>query len=172
MLERSPLDIATTGHVREAIAGRRALFALLVGATIVTMLGLAVFALSPGGFGLVDALLLLCFGLTLPWMAVGFWNAAIGFLIARFAADPLRTTIPIAAGVRDDAPITASTAILLCIRNEQPQRLVRNLQAMMSDLAATGHAARFHVYVLSDTNDATHDRGRRSCILHPGRRVA
>jgi membrane glycosyltransferase len=111
--------------------------------------------LSPGGFGLVDALLLLCFALTLPWMAVGFWNAAIGFLIARFAADPLRTTIPIAAGVRDDAPITASTAILLCIRNEQPQRLVRNLQAMMSDLAATGHAARFHVYVLSDTNDPT-----------------
>ena len=102
------------------------------------MLGLAVVALSPGGFGIVDALLLFCFALTLPWMAVGFWNAALGFLIARFAADPLRTTIPCAADVRDDTPITASTAILLCIRNESPQRLVRNLQAMMSGLAATG----------------------------------
>ena len=135
MLDRSPADIAITSHVREGIAGRRALFGALVAATIVGMLWLTAVALSPGGFGSVDALLLFCFALTLPWMAVGFWNAAIGFLIARFAADPLRTTIPCAADVRDDAPITASTAILLCIRNETPERLVRNLQAMMAGLA-------------------------------------
>ncbi len=152
MLERSP-DIAITGHVREGIAGRRVLFAALVGATIVAMLWLTVIALSPGGFGFVDAGLLFCFALTLPWMAVGFWNAALGFLIARFAADPLRTTIPCAADVRDDTPIDASTAILLCIRNESPHRLVRNLQAMMAGIAATGAADSFRVYVLSDTNE-------------------
>jgi membrane glycosyltransferase len=155
VLERSPADIATTGHVREAIAGRRAIYGLLVGATILAMLWLSVGALSPGGFSLVDALLLFCFALTLPWMAVGFWNAAIGFLIARFAADPLRTTMPCAANVRNDVPIVASTAVLLCIRNEQPQRLVRNLHAMMAGLAATGRANLFHVYVLSDTSDTS-----------------
>jgi membrane glycosyltransferase len=155
VLDRSPADIAITSHVREGIGGRRALFASLVTATIVGMLWLTVVALSPGGFGLVDALLLVCFGLTLPWMAVGFWNAAIGFLIARFAADPLRTTIPCAADVRDAAPIEASSAILLCIRNESPERLVRNLQAMIAGLAATTHANHFRVYVLSDTNDAS-----------------
>ena len=102
-------------------------------------------------------------------MAVGFWNAALGFLIARFAADPLRTTIPCAADVRDDTPITASTAILLCIRNESPQRLVRNLQAMMAGLAATGNASSFHVYVLSDTNDPriADDRGAASLRRSP-----
>ena len=42
MLERSPADIAITGRVREGIAGRRALFGALVGATIVGMLWLAV----------------------------------------------------------------------------------------------------------------------------------
>jgi len=119
------------------------------------MLWLTAVALSPGGFTIVDALLLFCFALTLPWMAVGFWNAAIGFLIARFAADPLRTTIPCAADVRDDRPVTSSTAILLCIRNESPERLVRNLQAMMSGLTAAGSAGSFRVYVLSDTSDAT-----------------
>jgi membrane glycosyltransferase len=126
---------------------------MLVGTTIAAMLWLTAIALSPGGFGLADALLLFCFALTLPWMAVGFWNAALGFLIAGFAADPLRTTNPGAANIDDDAPITASTAILLCIRNESSERLVRNLQAMMTGLAATGSASRFHVYVLSDTND-------------------
>ncbi|MDQ8730271.1 glucans biosynthesis glucosyltransferase MdoH [Bradyrhizobium sp. LHD-71] len=155
MLERSPSDIAVTGHVREAIAGRRALFGLLVGATILALLWLAFLALSPAGFGPADAVLLFCFALTLPWMVVGFWNAALGFLIARFAADPLQTTIPCAAHVPQHMPIIASTAILLCIRNEEPQRLVRNLQAMMSDLAASGYANRFHVHVLSDTSDAS-----------------
>jgi membrane glycosyltransferase len=130
-------------------------FGALVAATIVGMLWLTAIALSPGGFDLVDALLLFCFALTLPWMAVGFWNAAIGFLIAHFARDPLRTTIPSAAHVREDAPIVSSTAILLCIRNESPERLVRNLQAMMAGLAATGHAGRFRIYVLSDTSDAS-----------------
>jgi membrane glycosyltransferase len=119
------------------------------------MLWLTAVALSPGGFTLVDALLLFCFALTLPWMAVGFWNAAIGFLIARFAKDPLRTTIPCAADIQDDTPIAASTAILLCIRNENPERLVRNLQAMMSGIAATGNAGSFRVYVLSDTSNAS-----------------
>lgn len=154
VLERSLDDIATTGQAGENIGGRRALFGLLVLGTIAAMLALAVIALSPGGFGLADAVLLICFALTLPWMAVGFWNAALGFLIARFAADPLRTTIPIAANVRDGTPVTASTAILLCIRNESPERLVRNLQAMMRGLAATAYADRFHIYVLSDTSDA------------------
>ncbi len=98
-------------------------------------------------------LLFVCFALTLPWMAVGFWNAALGFLIVRFAADPLGTTIPCAAHVRDDAPIASSTAILLCIRNESPPRIVRNLHAMMSGLVATGNGSSFHVYVLSDTSD-------------------
>lgn len=154
MLERSLDDIATTGQTGENIGGRRVLFGLLVLATIAAMLGLAVIALSPGGFGLVDAALLVCFALTLPWMVVGFWNAALGFLIARFATDPLRATIPITANARDDTPVTAATAILLCIRNESPERLVRNLQAMMRGLAGTAYADRFHIYVLSDTSDA------------------
>jgi membrane glycosyltransferase len=130
------------------------LFGLLVGTTMAAMLVLAVMALSPGGFGLIDALLFACFALTLPWMAVGFWNAALGFLIARFSADPLRATIPVAADADMDAPITTSTAILLCIRNEDPARLIRNLRAMMDGIAATSDADAFHVYVLSDTSDA------------------
>ena len=43
-------------------------------------------ALSAGGFGIVDVVLLVLFALTLPWTVIGFWNATIGFLIMRFAA--------------------------------------------------------------------------------------
>ena len=62
--------------------------------------------------------------------------------------------IPVAAGIRGDEPITASTAILMCIRNEPPDRVIRNLEPMLAGLAAAGVGDRFHLYVLSDTSDA------------------
>ena len=94
------------------------------------------------------------FAVTLPWMVAGFWNAVIGFLIMRFAADPIAAVMPLAARVRGDEPVTASTAILLCIRNELPERMIRNLEPMLAGLDAAGCGERFHLYVLSDTSDA------------------
>ena len=115
--------------------------------------------LSAGGFGVADALLLLLFGLTLPWSVIGFWNATIGFFIMRFARDPVAAVLPAVARVRGDEPITASTAITIFVRNEPPDRVIRNLDAMMRELAAAGAADRFHLYVLSDTS---HERHRRA----------
>ena len=57
------------------------------------------------------ALLLLFFALTLPWSVIGFWNAAIGFFIMRFAAIRSRPWCRRSRSVRGDEPITASTAI-------------------------------------------------------------
>ena len=124
----------------------------LVGLTIAALLALAAKALSAGGFGLVDALILVLFGCTLPWSVIGFWNATIGFLVMRFAADPVAVVNPAARGVRGDEPITASTAITIFVRNEPPERVVRNLDAMMVEIAAAGVGDRFHLYVLSDTS--------------------
>jgi membrane glycosyltransferase len=59
-----------------------------------------------------------------------------------------------AAQIRGDEPVTVSTAILLCIRNELPERMIRNLEPMLAGLDAAGCGDRFHLYVLSDTNDA------------------
>ena len=57
--------------------------------------------------------------------------------------------------IKGDEPVTASTALLLCIRNELPDRVIRNLEPMLAGIAASGYADRFHIYVLSDTSDAT-----------------
>jgi membrane glycosyltransferase len=93
------------------------------------------------------------FAVTLPWYVIGFWNATIGLLIMRFARDPVAAVTPVAGRVRGDEPITASTAILLCIRNEPPDRVARLVEPMMAGLAARGVGERFHVYVLSDTSE-------------------
>ena len=54
--------------------------------------------------------------------------------------------------MRGDEPITASTAILLCIRNEPPERVVRLLEPMLR-ASPPRLGERFHVYVLSDTSE-------------------
>jgi membrane glycosyltransferase len=136
------------------LAIRRMLFAILFAVTMAGSLVLAALALSPGGLDLIDCALLLLFAVTLPWMVAGFWNAVIGFLIMRFTADPIAAVIPMAARIRGDEPVTASTAILLCIRNELPERMIRNIEPMLAGLYSAGCAARFHLYVLSDTSDA------------------
>jgi membrane glycosyltransferase len=127
-------------------------FAALVLPTIAALLMLTAYGLSAGGFTLADYVLLILFGLTMPWSVIGFWNAVIGFLIMRIARDPVASVNPAAAHGRGDEPITASTALTIFVRNEPPTRVIRNLDAMMRELAASGVAGKFHLYVLSDTS--------------------
>jgi len=153
MLERSSGDEAAVASIILP-AWRPAVFFLCVAATMAGFLWLAAFALSPGGIGTLDLVLLVLIAVTLPWYVIGFWNAAIGLAIMRFAADPVAAVTPVARRVRGDEPIVASTAILLCIRNEPPERVARLLEPMLHGLAAHGMGERFHVYVLSDTSDS------------------
>src|SRR5262249_21348083 len=60
---------------------------------------------------------------------------------------------PVAGRVPADAPITTSTAILVCTRNEPPERVARMLEPMLQGLATRGVGEHFHVYVLSDTDE-------------------
>jgi membrane glycosyltransferase len=138
----------------ESTTARRLTFASLFAVTMAATLGLAMFALSPGGFGLFDLTALALFAATLPWMVAGFWNSVIGFVVMRLARDPAMAVMPIAARAGNDGIVTASTAILLCVRNELPARILRNLEPMLAGIEASGYGDRFHLYVLSDSNDA------------------
>src|SRR5579859_5927510 len=120
------------------LTGRRTLFAILVIATMAAVMWLSAVALSADGLGVLDIVLLALFLVTLPWTVIGFWNAAIGFLILRFARDPVAAVTPAAARIRGDEPITASVALMVCIRNEDPMRVIRNLAPMLDGLALVG----------------------------------
>ncbi len=132
-------------------AWRRWLFASLVSLTILAALGLMVWTLQAGGFDGLDALLVLCFAMTLPWTVIGFWNAVLGLLIMRLSPDPAQTVCPPLVAADDAAPIASSTALLSCIRNEDAAQVARHLDRMIDELADAGAADRFHVYVLSDS---------------------
>lgn len=129
---------------------RRALYAALVATTIAAVLWLAVIAVPPMSAGSLAFLVL--FTITLPWSVVGFWNALIGFLLMRFSDDPAVAVNPLAASIRGDEPITSSSAIVMCIRNESTDQVIRNLQPLMAGLVEARAEHKFHVYILSDSS--------------------
>jgi len=149
------MQLQTTPPTRHApLLGRRILFAALVIGSAALLLGLmaaTLFVESPDALGIG---ILLLFALTLPWTTIGFWNAVIGFALMTLARDPAGRVAPHLHSIRGDEPITTSTALLICIRNEDPRRLSRNLGLMIEGLVATGASRCFHLYMLSDSNDA------------------
>jgi membrane glycosyltransferase len=151
MLERTTALSATADRAATVLTRRRALFAVLVAATMAAVLWLATVAVPPYSAGAISFLVL--FTITLPWSVIGFWNAVIGFLVMRLCRDPAAAVNPLATTIRGDEPITESTAILMCIRNESPEPVTRNLRPMMQGLVEAGVAHLFHVYVLSDSSD-------------------
>jgi membrane glycosyltransferase len=151
MLDRPIAPTAPSVTAVATLTRRRVLFAVLVGVTVTGILWLAATAVPPRGAGSI--LFLALFTVTLPWSVVGFWNATIGFLIMSGSHDPVAAVNPLAARVHGDEGVIASTAILMCIRNENPNHVTRNLLPLLDGLAAAGVAHLFQVYVLSDTSD-------------------
>ena len=164
MLERLPSNDAGISPAAIPASWRPFLFFGLIGSSMAGLLWLGVSALSADGFGALDLVLILLFAVTVPWFAIGFWNATIGLLIMRFARDPVAAALPVAASVRGDEPITASTAILLCIRNEPAERVARLIEPMLQGLARVAGAEHFRVYVLSDTSTPDIAVAEQSCF--------
>jgi membrane glycosyltransferase len=149
MPDRLTAPAVTPGSTM-SLSRRRALFAVLVLATMTGILWLAVLAVPPHSAGAV--LFLALFAVTLPWSVVGFWNAAVGLTMMTVARDPVAVVNPMAARVEGNEEIVARIAILMCIRNESPTHVTRNLRPLLSGLAAARVAQQFHLYLLSDSD--------------------
>lgn len=131
---------------------RRRGFAVLVAASAAGLFWLMTRTLSTSGPDPLGIAMLGLFALTLPWTAIGFWNAVIGFLLMQFSRDPVSVVAPGLQHGEADDQIVSSTALLICIRNEDTQLIRRNLEWMLDALVATGQAQCFHLYMLSDSN--------------------
>lgn len=131
---------------------RRRGFAVLVVASAAGLFWLMARTLLTTSSDPLGIAMLVLFALTLPWTAIGFWNAVIGFSLMQFSRDPVAVVAPdLLTGEADDQ-IVSSSALLICIRNEDTQLIRRNLEWMLDALIATGQAHHFHLYMLSDSN--------------------
>ncbi|WP_306029200.1 glucans biosynthesis glucosyltransferase MdoH [Stappia sp. MMSF_3263] len=144
-METEPVDA-------RRVALRRVAFSVLVVGTVAALTALLGASFSSNGISWAEALMIACFLLTLPWTAIGFWNAVIGLALMRLSRDPVAAVCPLSPG-DPHAASPASTAILSCIRNEDVDEVSLRLDAMAADLDRAGRASGFALYVLSDTND-------------------
>jgi membrane glycosyltransferase len=154
MTETTCLPAAPTSYFGRhlPVARRRRLFGVLVAATVAAAIALMVKTLSVGGLSASDLLMVALFALTLPWAAVGLWNAAIGLALMRTTRDPARAVCPVLVDASDHSPIASRTAVLSCIRNEDVETVVRNLNVMIEGLVEAGASEHFEVFVLSDSD--------------------
>ena len=146
---------AASAAARETLRRRRVVFATLVIGTALAMLCVMAAALFDQGVDALGLAILVMFALTLPWTSIGFWNAVIGFWLMHFTRDPAGQVAPHLRSIRGTEPITSSTALLVCIRHEDTSRLERNLDFMLGGLVRTGQSRMFHLYMLSDSDDAS-----------------
>lgn len=134
------------------LRARRAGFAALIVVSAATMFVLMATALFPNGPDALGVAMLLMFGLTLPWTTIGFWHAVIGLILMRCARDPEGSVAAHLRSITGDEPIESSTALAICVRNEDVARLSRNLSWMLEGIVGTGEARHFHLYILSDSD--------------------
>jgi len=95
MSESALPDYAMTAPT-DPLARRRIVFTTVVLASMAGLIWLLSFALSAGGFDLLDIILVVLFAVTLPWSVIGFWNATIGLFIMR-SNNPVAVVTPVVA---------------------------------------------------------------------------
>ncbi len=147
-----PEPAAPQALLSMSVVRRRHWFLALVSATLLVATSLMVWTLSAGGFDALDGVITLLFALTVPFNAIAFWNAVVGLGLQRGKDDLATALCPRLTDPTDRSPITTSTAILSCIRNEDAATVGRNLDLMLEGLVEAGVAGDFHVYVLSDSD--------------------
>jgi membrane glycosyltransferase len=123
-----------------AMRARRLFFLAANLLTYATMLVVLAHAIGWSGLNLI---LFATFAIFTPWSVLGFWNAAIGLTLLFSPRRPQT--------LRPDPPVTLRTAIIMTIRNEDPERAVARLRRVQQSIDATGEGAWFAFFLLSDT---------------------
>ena len=83
--------------------------------------------------------------------AIGFWNAALGFVLLN--GTRASGWVPAQIGLSgNDDPLSARTAVAMVVRNEPPTESFILLRTLVESLDRTGHLWSFDFFILSDSD--------------------
>ncbi|MGG5888821.1 glucans biosynthesis glucosyltransferase MdoH [Falsiroseomonas sp. HC035] len=142
---------------------RRAVFGALVTLIAALLAWLLLRALLPGGISAIEALILACIALTTPWAALSAANSLVGLAILLGARDPPAAVLPALSRIKSGPPRN-TTALLVCLRNEDMGAVLPPLARLLEGLSAVGAADRFRLWLLSDTLDPAAVAAEESAI--------
>ena len=176
VLPNSPLEGKTVGSIEHGLSTmnrRRIAFLALNLATIAALSIFMAHLLSVGGWNLTKLAMMAAYVTTLPWLSIGFWNAVIGFiLLTRASATESSEADPMALSHDPAAPLTARTAIVMALRNEDPEAAIARLRSIFADIEASGQIDHFDFHILSDTNDCAVGLAEESLVAQWRRETA
>lgn len=124
---------------------RRLIFALLLVLASAPPVALLWRALRQGGWTVWEEAIFVLVVLIMPWIGTLFASSLAGFLILRFARDPLAATWTPQA----TRPTALRTAVALAVRDEDLVAVLARQAPLLDGLPAEG----FDLWVLSDTRD-------------------
>lgn len=130
---------------------RRPVFFSLVVISTLAGAGLMFEILRANGMTVLETLVLTLFVAVFGWIVVAFWSALAGFLLQWSGRDPL--TLARAEPI-PKVPLTARTALVIPVCNEETERVLAGVEAMVAELAAQRCLAHFDVFLLSDSSRA------------------
>lgn len=155
----TPLEAPAAEMTPAGLQSARSLTArrLFVVALNVVSMGLLAWGLvtifGAGGWTPADITIFVCFLIGAPWTVMGFWNAVIGLSLLHGSKDGLASTSPFMDAAAEATPIRAKTAVLMFLRNEDPERAFQRLIETKRSIDATGYGGKYDVFVLSDTDE-------------------
>jgi membrane glycosyltransferase len=154
-------NLATYRHVDSSLGAdlsvlsrRRLLYASLVVATILLFAAWFYRVVVAAGFGLLEISSMFFFLVHITWLALGFWDAIIGFYLLRASEDVLARVSPPLANTQDQSQFPERVAVVMTVRNEDASGVFARLDAIKTSLANTPFEAQFDYFVLSDSSNA------------------
>ena len=149
-----PAPASSPAHYSPAtIRRRRSTFFTLVLITLVAGLWLMGDTLGRDGLNGVEIAMLAVFAPLFYQLATGFWTALIGLHISgRRAGDPLNLMRSLSDEERG-AELTATTAIIMPVYNEDVSRVFEGLRVIYQSLQKEGQISHFDFFVLSDSDN-------------------
>jgi len=148
----APIEGPAPEAESSAVRGRWAVVALLCVGSGGALGGMFAAVLAAGGWNWPKVAMLVCYLAGLPWVLLGFWNGMIGFLILRFARDPVGAVNPAVRRAGPNDPVVTRTALAVAVRHEDVDRTFLRIAVMLESLEATGWGAAFAVHILSDSS--------------------
>ena len=138
---------------RATIARRRTLVLVLNVATIGVLFGAMAVFLSYGGLIITDIAMLAAYAITLPWLSIGLWNSVIGLTLSLKHGDRAAVSVtPALARVDGTEAIQSRVAIVMPLRNEDPDASLARIRGLQDALTATPYGHHFTYHILSDTD--------------------
>ena len=140
-------------HLSGGVIRRTVFFGLVAATTLAMTAGMAGIQ-AANGFEPLEVAILLLFALNIVWVVLAAWTALAGFVVDALSLDPvslkprpnLRPALP--------ASLRTRTAVVMAVRHEDPIRIAAGFEAIAADLARTGEAQAFDLWLLSGSTQA------------------